>query len=161
MTSYIKSLYPLGNSSIDLLAHDMRTFETKCSFNNIAYIYLPIMVHNYVSKGLQIEGEKQSIYNVVRAEKEEMEDISNKSINVILLALSFFSLISAILDGCVLINSILPFGQWFSSESVGFALFSLLFICILMCVILWFVIWGRRRSKRNQGSLIKPKLQNE
>ena len=155
VTSYIKSLFSLGSTDIELLAHDMRIFETKFSFGNIAYINLPNMIHDYVAKGLQIEGEKESVYSVVRAEKEEAEEISNKTINVILLVLSLFSFISAILDGCVLINSIRPYTKWLPSESIGFALISLVFVLTMMCIVLMFIILGRRQAKRRQASLIR------
>jgi len=156
VTSYIKSLFSLGNTNVEILAHDMRIFATKYSFSNIAYNNLPIMMQHYVSKALQIEGEKDAVYNIVQAEKEEIEEMSDKTINVVLLILSLFSFISAILDGCVLINSIHPYKNWLPSETIGYGMFSAVFIVIMLCIITMFVVIGRRRSKRGHESLIRP-----
>ncbi len=155
ITSYIRSLFYIGNTSIEKLAHDMRVFETKCSFNNIGYIYLPIMVHKYISKGLDVHSEKQSICNIVNAEKEEIDEISNKTVNVILLALSFFSFMSAILDACDLINHITPFAQWLPTKSVGYGVTSLILTLALLSIVVVFTIFGRYNARRNKRSLIR------
>lgn len=156
ITSYIMSLFSLGNTNVEMLAHDMRIFATKYSFSNIAYNNLPIMIHRYVSEALQIQGEKDSVYNIVQVEKDEIEEMSDKTINVVLLILSLFSFISAILDGCVLINSIHPYSIWLPSESIGYALFSFAFIVIMVCIISMFILLGRRHSKRSFESMIRP-----
>lgn len=126
----LNSLLGIDSKPIDKLKSELNAFETRYAFYNISYDYLPLELHEYISRGLQVDDERKVILDIITREKENEDAQNAKKLNIIIRCLSLFTFFLSIPAACDLANHIFPFEKWMYNESVGYLFFSILFVIL-------------------------------
>lgn len=151
----IRNLLGIQLKPIDKLTTELNAFETGYAFYNISYDYLPLELHEYISRGLQVDDERKAILDLITREKENEDAHNTKRLNVIIRCLSLFTFFLSIPAACDLANHIIPFEKWMYNESVGYLLFSLFFVLLSVVGVLFLL--GYVNRVLNSNSLITSK----
>ncbi len=158
-TSNLSLRYFLGIQSkpIDYLTSELNAFEAEYAFYNISYDYLPLELHEFISKGLQVDDERKAILDLITREKENEDAQNSKKLNVIIRVLSLFTFFLSIPAACDLANKIVPFAVWMPNESLGYLLFSFFFVFISVLGVILLVKYIDQNNPSKKQKELKRK----
>jgi len=137
----IKQIINPHTTPLQQLIKEMNIFENRYVFYNISYNMFTMDLYKSIYKGLQVSQERREIYRIIKSEQKEADASNIKALNNILLLLSLFTLFSAILAACQLLENILPFDWWLPSKAIGY-----LIITLLLLLLFSFMIWKMSSS---------------
>lgn len=135
----LKYLIQIVRQEDSLLLHltkEMDDFENRYVFNNISYNTFTMELYKSIYKGMQISQERSEVYRLIGSEQKQFDASNTRILNQVLFLLSLFTLFSAILAACQLIDKIIPFRLWLLHDSIGYLL-----VTILLTMCFWLIIW--------------------
>ena len=130
---------------ISNLENEFLTFERDFCFHKISYNFLPLIIHNHLDIGLEINEEKNQLYRLIEQERNVQERESDKKMNNFLLFITCLTIFSAIWDLGSLFNEISPYEDILGSTTTGFRLVTTLLLFMVLLVILIFRIPQKRK----------------
>lgn len=121
------------------LTSEMKKFEFEYVFHNISYYRFTTELYSSFYSGLEVASEKEEVYRLINAKQTELSASKGDAINMVILLLTLFTLFEAISAACELLNNIIPYDKWLPSSSIGYLLFSTIFL-VLFGRLIWIYI---------------------
>lgn len=130
------------NSNCSMINENYDTFEGKYYFPDISYNFLPRLINRHIYNALEIEPEKQRIYERIERQNMIHEKRSDSKMNKLLFVITSLTLFSAIWDAACLMNEMYPFSEYLTTPVTGFRTICCIFV---LFVLFFFVLIFRHK----------------
>ena len=125
----------------DSLLGEFEQYERLWQFHKIAYTFLPLIIDKSMDTGLEINEEKQLLFEYIKDVEKKRQSENSKLLNSLLAVISGLTLFSAIWDFSCLVNEVYPYDSsvfggsrrgYFAVSAIMFGLVVLVLV-ILIC----------------------------
>lgn len=128
---------------VSTLNESYNHFEARYYNPDISYNFLPRLIHKHIDSALDIEAEKNRIFERIERQSMLREKRADTKMNQLLMVMTCLTMFSAIWDACCLLNELYPFSDYWATPIWGFRTISSLILSMLL--IFFLVIYRHKK----------------